>query len=201
MHAQRSRICRKTVRLRIDSQGPERGTQEVRAEGEGMMQRSMRWSRLRRAALLALSPSAYLICACLICACSLCPWPVQAESAAGLLDGTWSDIHYGCEHPWKISVTGDTVLFEVPFRRFPEHEFAYYSTEEKVVGTQDNVIDTVTTSMTSDDIVDVVGDRFTYIVDNDGGKFSIHEHRNNRDFVHVRCPAPKVASRGGPAPS
>jgi hypothetical protein len=150
-----------------------------------MMQRMMRWSRLRLAALLALS----------LCPCSLCPWPVHAQSAAGLLDGTWSDIHYGCEHPWRISVTGDTVLFEVPFQRFPAHEFAYYSTEEKVIAAQDNIIDTVTISMTSDDIVDIIGDRFTYTVD--GDRLSIHEHRNNRDFVHVRCPAPKVASRSG----
>jgi hypothetical protein len=150
-----------------------------------MMQRLMRWPRLGLAAVLALA----------LCPGAPCPGPAQAQSAAGLLDGTWSDVHYGCEHPWRIAVTGDTVLFEVPFRRFPERDFAYYSTEEKVVGMQGNVIDTVTISMTSDDIVDVVGDRFTYTVE--GDKFSIHEHRNNRDYVHVRCPARPVAGRSG----
>jgi hypothetical protein len=152
-----------------------------------MTQRMMRWARLPAAMLSALPLSALL----------LCPWPVQAQqarSALELLEGSWSDVYYDCKYPWRITVSGDTVKFELPFRRLSE--IAYYTTDEKVVGTQDNATDTVTISMSSDDVVDVIGDRFTYTLEG-SNKFVIHEHRNNVDYVHTRCEGKPVASQSG----
>jgi hypothetical protein len=147
----------------------------------------MRW--LRPAARLSLS-----LLALPLLALSLCSGSVQAQSALRLFEGSWGDLQYGCDHPWHIAVSGDTITFELPLRK-PDG-ISYYSTDEKILGVKDNVIDTVTVSMTDDDILDTIGDRFSYTVE--ASKFLLHDHRRNRDYVITRCEGRPVAAHGVP---
>jgi hypothetical protein len=157
----------------------------VHFRGKVMMQRILQWPRLLPAARLSLLSLPLL-------ALPSFPAPVQAQSALKLFEGSWSDLRYGCDLPWRITVSGDTIRFEVPVRESPETP--YYSTEEKILGVKDNVIDTVIASKTDNDIFDNVGDRFTYTVEAD--RFLNHVHRNDKDYIHTRCHGRPVADRG-----
>ncbi len=117
---------------------------------------------------------------------------VQAEPALRAIEGSWSDLNYGCEHPWRVSLPGDdTILFELPFPK--SSPIAYYSTTEKITGSWNNVIDTVTLSMSSDDIFDVIGDSFTYTLE--GDILLMRDNRTGNDYRLERCKGQPVARR------
>jgi hypothetical protein len=130
----------------------------------------------------------------LLLALWLCPGSVQAQSALQLFEGSWTDHTYGCKHPWRITVSGDTIRFEMPSRE-SSSGISYYSTDEKILGVKDNIIDTVIVSKSVNNIFDTIGGRFTYTVE--VNSFVNHVHRSNNDYHHTRCKGLPVAGRGG----
>jgi hypothetical protein len=160
---------------------------------EGKVMTHRIWFRLQPAARLNLS-----LLALALLALPSFAGPVQAQSVLQILEGSWSDTTFGCEHPWRISVMGGTITFEVPFRK-SSSQVSYYSTDEQVLSAKGNIIETVTISLTDDDIIDNIGDRFTYTVE--ASKVLIHEHRTGNDHAHTRCKGQPVADRDGVPPA